>query len=65
MGYDGLPSPGPNESAEITIEVRGAITPAAFKELKDKLKAYLNELAKLEAGKTLTWKRVSIKKYNK
>jgi hypothetical protein len=62
MGYDGLPSPGNNESAEITIEVSGAISKAAFDELKGKLKDCLNQLVKLEGGKTLTWTRVSIRK---
>ena len=62
MGYDGLPSPGQNECAEITIEVCGYVSPDGFKELKAKLKDCLNELAKLEAGKTLTWSSVSIRK---
>jgi len=62
MGYDGLPCPGNNECAEITIEVCGALDQAAFNELKAKLKECLYQLAQLEAGKTLTWTRVAIRK---
>jgi hypothetical protein len=62
MGYDGLPSPGTNESAEITIAVTGAIDPNAFKEFKRRLKEYLDTLAKLDGGKGCTWTRVSIRK---
>jgi hypothetical protein len=63
MGYDGLPAPGANESAEITIEVRGQVDAAAFDEFKKKLKDCLTELAKLQGGKGATWNRVSIRKY--
>ena len=63
MGYDGLPSPGPNESAEITIEVRGEVSQKDFDELKKKLKDCMNELAKMKGGTSLTWRRVVIRKY--
>jgi len=62
MGYDGLPSPGAKECAEITIEVCGAIPPAAFAELKKKLKEYLTSLSQLEGGKNITWTKVAIRK---
>ena len=62
MGYDGLPTPGQDECAEITIEVCGAIPPGAFDELKARLKQYLSQLTQLEGGKTLKLTRVSIRK---
>jgi hypothetical protein len=65
MGYDGLPAPGNNESAEITIEVNGAVDPTAFQEFKRKLKECLDELAKLQGGKGSTWTRVGIRKYGR
>jgi hypothetical protein len=65
MGYDGLPAPGQNESAEITIEVNGAVDQAAFNEFKKKLRDCLNELAKLQGGKGVTWSRVGIRRYGR
>ena len=41
-----------------------AITQNEFKELKNKLKDCMNELAKMKAGESLTWKRVAIRKYS-
>jgi hypothetical protein len=62
MGYDGLPAPGQNESAEITIEVKGQVDAQAFKEFKRKLKDYLTELGKTQGGKNATWSKVGIRK---
>jgi hypothetical protein len=62
MGYDGLPAPGQNEAAEITIEVKGQVDPQAFKEFKKKLKDYLTELGKTQGGKNATWSKVAIRK---
>lgn len=63
MGYDDLPSPGAEEAAEITIEVPGAIDPAAFKAFKDELKKCLGGLyAAAPAGKKPRWVRVAIRK---
>lgn len=64
MGYDGLPTPGNNESAEITIEVRGAISKADFDEFKKKLKQCLADLAATKGGTGVTWTSVGIKKYS-
>lgn len=63
MGYDNLPNPGQNESAEITIEVKGAISKPDFDAFKKKLKECIEQLAGTQGGKAATWVSVSIKKY--
>jgi len=61
MGYDDLPSPKPDENAEITIEVPGGVDPAAFKAFKDALKKCLYDLS--NSGPTKPrWVRVSLRK---
>jgi hypothetical protein len=63
MGYDDLPSPTADETAEITIEVPGEVDAATFKAFKAALKKCLADLgAPYPGGQKPRWIRVSLRK---
>lgn len=62
MGYDDFPPPRSNETAEITIEVDGAVDKAEFEKFKKELKDCLAKLAATQGGKGAAFVRVGIRK---
>ena len=61
MSMDDCPHPQADETAEITIEVTGAVSKEDFKKFKDKIKQYLADFQKTTPG-NVRWCRLTIRK---